>query len=369
MAEKLFFVLFTINKTIMFFKSLVECLIKKHRNSNDALSVNAFNALAREMEKDLLQAYCLGRPLVEEHPILFWRSNSFLDFLIKLSKLPSFVREREPFEDVPGNVDFEGDVQELARLKAHIVRLEMRANDLIAQLENRSPDSSEGERRLGRLRVAQREVLELQERIQERIAFLGETPKLNFSKLDRPTSGESQQEERLEKDSIYLREIARFARLPVDEKLVERIVDRLREHEEFNEFVKNILFLFPEKSFSEMRKKLYEGLKKLHEMATSDLDEANDDWLNITVGRIKFLEMDRERVRDTMNDLVELASDIPSQFKQDWKVKFIERYMLLNDLFKMIAKKTLGTDIPTQATQDPNIFFKDVVVAYKNSLN
>lgn len=73
----------------MFFKTLVECLLERKKNPNDAMALNALHSLTRQMKNDLLEAYSLSLPLVLDHRNLFWESNSFMDFLIKLVELPT----------------------------------------------------------------------------------------------------------------------------------------------------------------------------------------------------------------------------------------------------------------------------------------
>lgn len=75
----------------MIFKTLVECLLKQIRDPENSIALNALQTLTREMKQDLTQAFLLSQPLVERHSLLFWESRSFLDFLIKLQKLPSHV--------------------------------------------------------------------------------------------------------------------------------------------------------------------------------------------------------------------------------------------------------------------------------------
>lgn len=72
----------------MFFKTLVESILKQMADPDDNLALNAMNTLTRDIKNDLIQAYNLSEPLVEKHTWLFWNSSSFLDFLIKISKLP-----------------------------------------------------------------------------------------------------------------------------------------------------------------------------------------------------------------------------------------------------------------------------------------
>lgn len=93
----------------MFFKTLVESILKQTANPEDHLACSATNALTRDIKNDLIQAYGLSEPLVRKHMRLFRNSNSFLDFLIKFSKLPhhedfySNARRNEPALDVCEN--------------------------------------------------------------------------------------------------------------------------------------------------------------------------------------------------------------------------------------------------------------------------
>lgn len=73
----------------MVFKALVEAIIKSKRNPDDSLALNTVNTLNRELRNDLIQAYDLSQPLIDKNVSLFFESNSFLDFLLKLNHLPT----------------------------------------------------------------------------------------------------------------------------------------------------------------------------------------------------------------------------------------------------------------------------------------
>lgn len=73
----------------MIFKTLVECLLKQISDPDDCVALNALHTLTREIKNDLTEAFLMSEPLVKRHTRLFWESRSYLDFLIKISHLPS----------------------------------------------------------------------------------------------------------------------------------------------------------------------------------------------------------------------------------------------------------------------------------------
>lgn len=100
----------------MIFKTLVECILKKIRDPDNHLAFQALQSVTREIEHDLTQAFMLSRPLVDRYSTLFWKSRSYLDFLINIAQLPSpnnyFARSLNP-ETLSVNrcdvTDFEND--------------------------------------------------------------------------------------------------------------------------------------------------------------------------------------------------------------------------------------------------------------------
>lgn len=74
----------------MVFKNFVKAILLHQRDPSDMTSLHVVNALKGEMANDLIEAYKLSKPLVTANPSLFWTSDSFLDFLIKVMGGPDF---------------------------------------------------------------------------------------------------------------------------------------------------------------------------------------------------------------------------------------------------------------------------------------
>lgn len=126
----------------MIFKTLVECILKRQRDSDDDLALNALSALTQEIRTDLMQAFAISRPLVDKHPALFRNSRSFLDFLIRVSHLPLHTEHLSESREASGFPDDGFPNNELSECRRKLTRCQTELEECREELKERSTDSA-----------------------------------------------------------------------------------------------------------------------------------------------------------------------------------------------------------------------------------
>lgn len=79
----------------MVFKELVKNILKYRRNPDDLLTHGYLGTLKREISNDLIEAFKLSQPLINDYQTAYSDSNSFFDFLLKICHISIYSNPQE----------------------------------------------------------------------------------------------------------------------------------------------------------------------------------------------------------------------------------------------------------------------------------